>query len=157
MKNKALFVSLIILMFTLPVLAGGKGEHKKCTKRVQVCLNDMVNKLKSTGFIGVELDKQGENDPLVVTKVIEGSPAEKAGIQVGDELYAINGIKFSEKNGAAIDKVKVPGNTVKCTVKRNGADKTFKLTLVPMPADLLSKYIGEHMMEHAIETKLAKK
>ena len=34
------------------------GEHKKCTKPVTDCLNSMVEELKNTGFIGVELDKK---------------------------------------------------------------------------------------------------
>ena len=54
--------------------------------------------------------------------------------------------------------MKIPGATVTCTIKRNGVDKRFKIKLVPMPADLLAKYIGEHMMEHSQDnTKLAKK
>ena len=52
-------------------------------------------------------------------------------------------------NWDAINKVKLPGKEVTCTIKRNGANREFTLTLVPMPADLMAKYIGEHMMEHA--------
>ena len=157
MKKKALFVSVILLTLALPAFAGGKG--KKCKLAVHDCLNGMVEKLKATGFIGVELDSEAKDGALIVTKVIEGSPADKAGLQAGDELYALDGIKFNdEKAKEAMRKVKVPGKTVTCTVKRNGANRKFKLTLVPMPADVMAKYIGEHMIEHASpETKIAKK
>jgi len=138
-------VSLAILL-ALPALA---GEHKKCDKPVHDCLNSMVVKLKSTGFIGVELDKSKKTGVLSISKVIKGSPAEKAGIQIGDELLAINGISFDKKNHEAMSKVKVPGKQVTCAIKRDGAKREIKLTLVPMPADLMAKYIGEHMMQHA--------
>jgi len=140
----ALTVALI-LSFGLSGLAG-----EPCTKSVQDCLNSMVIELKSTGFIGVELDKgDGPEERLVVKKVIPGSPAEKVGIQVGDELYSINGLRFIKANWEKIGKVKKPGAKVTCTIKRNGANKELAITLVPMPADLMAKYIGEHMMQHA--------
>ena len=144
--KKALFVVVSLsLMLSLSAFA---GEHKKCTKPVQDCLNSMVVKLKSSGFIGVELDK-GKGGVLKITKVVEGSPAEKAGIKQGDELFAINGIRFNDENHKKISKVKLPGKRVSCTIKRDGASREVKLTLSPMPADLMSKYIGEHMLSHA--------
>lgn len=146
MKRTIALASLVLLL-SATVFAGGKGE--KCKQPVQTCLNEMVLKLKQTGFIGVELDQGKNKEVLIVSKVIEGSPAEKAGIRVGDELYALNGIRYNKENDDAINKVKVPGNTVACTIRRNGNNREFQLTLVPMPADLMAKYIGEHMMEHA--------
>jgi C-terminal processing protease CtpA/Prc len=153
MMKKLLTIPGLVLILAMPALA---GDHE-CSASVEECLNGMVAKLKSTGFIGVEIDHD-ESGTLNVTEVIAGSPAEKAGIQAGDVLYAINGIRFSKKNHDAIKQVKLPGKQVTCTIKRNGQDKKFKLTLVPMPADLMAKYIGEHMMSHAkSEKKVAKK
>lgn len=133
------------------------GDGHSCEAPVETCLNGMVSKLRSSGFIGVEIDDEKVAGKLVVTSVIEGSPAEQAGIRVGDELYSLNGIRFSKENDAAIRQFKVPGNQVTCTVKRNGANKSFKVTLVPMPADLMAKYIGEHMLEHAAMDAAKKK
>ena len=158
-KYMIVFLSLALLM-PLPVFAGGhcKGKDcKKCEKPVQDCLNSMVTELKSTGFIGVEIDTDKETGTYKVKKVIEGTPAEKAGIQHGDVLFAIDGIQFTKKNHEAISKVKKPGKQVTCTIKRNGAKREIKMTLVPMPADLMAKYIGEHMMEHAAKEGVAAK
>ena len=140
---------LAISLLALPAMAGSDCEKCSCDKSVQECLNTMVSKLKTSGFIGVELDEDKATKALTVTKVIPGSPAETAGIRVGDELYALNGIRFEEQNHEAISKVKVPGNEVNCTLKRNGASREIKMTLVPMPADLMAEYIGEHMIAHA--------
>lgn len=140
-----LIIPALALMTAVPAVA---GDHE-CNKPVEECLNGMVDKLKSTGFIGVEIDADKTTGTLTVTEVIADSPAQKAGIQAGDVLFAINGIRFSEENDDAISQVKLPGKQVTCTIKRNGRDKKIKLTLVPMPADLMAKYIGEHMMYHA--------
>lgn len=147
--KKLLTIPALVLIFAMPALA---GDHS-CDTPVEECLNTMVMKLKSSGFIGVEIEPDKATGTLTVSAVIPGSPAEKAGIQDGDILYALNGIRFSKENDEAISRVKVPGKEVNCTIKRNGEDKTFKLTLAPMPADLMAKYIGEHMMYHAKDKK----
>ena len=147
------------------------GEHKKCDKPVQDCLNSMVTKLKSTGFIGVEIegccDKKAKamkgkkcrkckgGEGYVVTKLIKGTPAESSGIKVGDVMYGINGIKFNKENDEKLSKVKVPGKKVTVNIRRDGVEKDIKVTLAPMPADIMAKWIGEHMMAHAKQDKEA--
>lgn len=136
------------LLLAVPALA---GDSESCDVPVQECLNHMVTKLKTTGFIGVEYDDKKSPDGIVVTEVIPGTAAETAGIQVGDVLKTLNGIPFAKDKASyeKMAKVKVPGNEVTVTLTRNGASKTIKLTLSPMPADLMAKYIGEHMIVHA--------
>ena len=113
----------------------------------------MSGKLKSSGWVGLEY----EPGPLSgigyqVMRVVPGSPAEKAGIQAGDVLYALNGVKLGSDNQDALAKTRKewkPGQSVTYTVKRAGADREITLTLAPMPADVMAKWIGEHMLEHA--------
>jgi C-terminal processing protease CtpA/Prc len=157
MKKTVIVTLSLALWMPLSVLAGGHHKGEKCDKPIQECLNSMIAELKSTGFIGVEIDTDKETGTFKVTKIIEGTPAEKAGIQVGDVLFAIDGIKFTKKNHEAIRKVKKPGKQVTCTIKRDGANRELKMTLVPMPADLMAKYIGEHMMLHATQEGVAAK
>lgn len=141
----------LVLLFAAPALAG--ETEKSCATPVQECLNHMVTKLKTTGFIGIEYDDKKSADGITVTNVIAETAAEKAGIQVGDVLKTLNGIRFAEDSYQEMAKVKVPGKEVTVTLTRNGASKTIKLTLAPMPADLMAKYIGEHMMVHASQEK----
>ena len=131
------------------------GEKDQCNLPVDECLNYYVNKLKSTGFIGVELDDDQAPHKLIVTKVIEGSPAQEAGIRIGDELFALNGLRFGKKNHKKMGQFRKPGNEVQVTIKRNGQAKKIRLTLAAMPADLMAKYIGEHMMTHAKAAQMA--
>jgi len=34
-------------------------------------------------------------------------------------------------------------------VKRNGYDKNVSVTLGEMPAEVLARFVGQHMLEHA--------
>lgn len=146
MKRQALATLVVLaLVAAVPVFAGG---HKKCTMGTQECLDAMAANLKNYGWVGVETDKE----TLKVTKVMPGSPAEDAGIKEGDILFAMNGIELNEANHAKLKAVKKnlkPGSTVDYTIKRDGYDRQVTVTLAPMPADVLAKWIGEHMLEHA--------
>ncbi|MEO1334675.1 MAG: PDZ domain-containing protein [Myxococcota bacterium] len=151
MRNILIILAVFLFLPMAAAVAG--GGHHQCDQPVQSCLNHMVTKLKSTGFIGVELDDKSDHG-LVVVKVVPDSPAEKNGIRPGDELYALNGIRFGKKTYKEMGKVKVPGNTVQVTIRRGGQAKHIQMTLATMPADLMAKYIGEHMLTHA-QSKLA--
>ncbi len=147
------------MRFSLPVVlaaaalcgtfAGGPG--KKCTMDTQTCLDQMTRQMKSTGWIGIEYDNSS-GGPLTVTKVVPGSPAEQAGLEAGDVLTAANGLPISASNAEALQQAKAawtPGKTVALTVRRGTAERVVSVKLAPMPADVLARYIGEHMLEHA--------
>jgi C-terminal processing protease CtpA/Prc len=136
------------MLVATPALAG--GDHAKtCSSPVQECLSEMVTKLKTTGFIGIEYDEKESTNGLKVSKVIPDTAAEKAGIQVGDVLEAMNDISFTKDNHEALARIKVPGKQVTLTLTRAGERQEIQVTLSPMPTDLMAKYIGEHMLVHA--------
>ena len=144
---------MIPLLFAVvhPAWAGSSSKGR-CTLSTQECLDTMSRRMKSGGWVGVEIDQNEATHLWVVTKVVAGSPAEAAGIQIGDLLYALNGIEIKEENDEALAKARrewKPGQLVQYTIKRNGADRQVALTLAPMPADLLARWIGQHMLEHA--------
>jgi C-terminal processing protease CtpA/Prc len=151
MRNlNRLGLAALSLALAIPAWAGHNGE--KCTHPTQECLDYMAANLKSTGWIGVELDINEETGARVVKKVVPGSPAEAAGIQPGDILVSMNGTKLAKGNEDAIMQAKKdmkPGQTVTYVVSSNGQDKKVVLVLAPMPADVMAAYIGEHMLQHA--------
>ena len=79
------------------------------------------------GFVGVEFD---EKDGVVVTKVLTGSPAEKAGIRVGDTIAQIRNteIETVRSLNRALAKAGV-GTRLRVTVKRGGEEKELTLEL----------------------------
>ena len=75
--------------------------------------------------------------PSIVSKVEPGLPAEKAGIQVGDEITAVNGIKVQNSRAFGLYAVlqKSKEASVPITVIRKGQPLEFKLKpqLLPGP------------------------
>ncbi|HEU4401386.1 MAG TPA: PDZ domain-containing protein [Candidatus Polarisedimenticolia bacterium] len=157
MLRRSWMIAIGLLLFTTAILLA--GDHKKCTMSTQDCLDHMAAQMKSSGWVGLELDRDDDSGSLTVLKVVPGSPAEAAGIQPKDVLFALNGVRITKDNDEALMKARKewqPGQSVTYTIKRDGTDRQVTLTLAPMPADVLARYIGEHMMEHA-NSEMAKK
>lgn len=140
----------LILLALAAIHPAFTGEHKKCPETTQACLDHMAAKMKNSGWIGVELDTDDASGWKVL-KVVPGSPAESAGIEPGDVLKALNGVRIQAANEEAMAKARKewkPGQSVTYTIARNGTDREVTLTLAAWPADLLARWIGEHMLEH---------
>ena len=81
--------------------------------------------------IGAAVQQLEGTNEIVVTKVYEGSPAEEAGLMVGDVLYKVDGIDIS---GMSISYV-LPnliqgedGTTFDCVVKRDGKEISMRIS-----------------------------
>jgi C-terminal processing protease CtpA/Prc len=143
-----LIAASLALLLAVPAVA---GENGMCTGETQACLDYMANQLKNSGWVGVEMDVLEEGG-CVLTKVVADSPAEAAGLQVDDVLLAINGIEMNEENREQLQAARAewkPGTSVTWSMSRGSADRQVAITLGRMPADVLAKYIGRHMLEHA--------
>ncbi|MBD3161302.1 MAG: SpoIIE family protein phosphatase [Candidatus Eisenbacteria bacterium] len=83
-----------------------------------------ASRLGSTPFLGMS-EKGNE-----VGLVIEGGPADRAGIRVGDRIIAIDGERIPRRIGPAIAlRWGAPGEPMRLTVRRNGAIE--RIALVP--------------------------
>lgn len=60
--------------------------------------------------------------------VAKGSPAEKAGLHSGDKIVKVGDYKVSSKNDLSQATDKIKDNPTQVTVKRDGHEKTFKIT-----------------------------
>ncbi|OLE67410.1 MAG: hypothetical protein AUG09_02610 [Acidobacteria bacterium 13_1_20CM_2_68_7] len=129
MQQRHIWIVLvaIVMLAILPALAGDK-----CKYSTQECLDHMANKMKNSGFVGVEMDTDNA-EGYAVTKLYPGSPAET------DNDDALMKARKEWK----------PGQNVTYTIKRNGSERQVSLTLAPWPADALARAIGTHMLEHA--------
>ena len=80
---------------------------------------------------GFEIDLHGG---IFIVKVVQGSPADEAGIRAGDIILSFNGNKVS----TAVDlRTKLSecrvGDTVEVTIMRNGAAESRQVTLAEVP------------------------
>jgi len=72
----------------------------------------------------------GVKEGVVVTRVIPGSPAEKAGIKPGDIIVAVNGEKVSNFRDLQLKIIKLkPGTEATITVLRKGKKKDIKVVI----------------------------
>ena len=83
-------------------------------------------------YLGISLPDDGA---AKVGEVRSGSPADDAGVKANDEVTAVDNhpIKTGDELREAIDARK-PGDKIRLTIKRNGAERTVQVTLGQRPA-----------------------
>jgi putative serine protease PepD len=93
-------------------------------------------KTVQTGYLGVTMaPATGGGDGALVQEVAQGSPADKAGLRVGDLVVAVDGkaVQSYSDLGARIRAHK-PGDKVTLKVVRDGNETTITATLAQRPA-----------------------
>ena len=97
--------------------------------------------------------KNGEG--VLVTDVVPGNPAEKAGIKAKDIITAVNGEKVKTSRELTAKAATLPvGETTKITVLRDGKEKTFDVKVAKRPltvADAGSKPQVEKEGEYGLQ------
>jgi serine protease Do len=93
------------------------SDHRVARGSIGVQFNAVPSAAVARMYAGA---KQG----VTITDVVAGKPAEKAGLQIGDTIIAVNGkpVKTGDELVNIISSVK-PGNKVQLTYLRNGQEK----------------------------------
>lgn len=86
----------------------------------------MDSTTEKSAYLGIALRDRG--DKVMITEVVEGSPAWDAGLNVDDELLAIDGFRVESAPPVYLGE-KVPGDRIVCTVSRNGILRDIHLTV----------------------------
>jgi predicted metalloprotease with PDZ domain len=85
------------------------------------------------GWLGAELEATGGRTR--VKQVKRGTPAHEAGLQVGDELIAIDGWRVPPKGPQELWKEVRPGQVVRLSISRRQRLRTVEATLGEVPAE----------------------
>ena len=91
------------------------------------------------GWIGISVDFtriEGEDvsrTTTVITQVVPGSPAEAAGLKVGDTVLHLDGQPVSERSFAALPGTLNPGDLVRFTIQRDGRSRELLVEAAPRP------------------------
>jgi hypothetical protein len=82
-----------------------------------------------TQFEGVGMTLDGRSGSVMVTLVSEGSPAERAGVQAGDQILAVDGVPVAGQDiNAVVQRIRGPsGSAVLMSFRRGG--QSFELTI----------------------------
>jgi putative serine protease PepD len=83
-------------------------------------------------YLGVSLPNDGV---ARLEQVVDGAPADRAGLRAGDEVTAVDGdaIESGDELRERID-AKRPGDKLTLTITRNGDERTVEVTLGERPA-----------------------
>jgi len=93
--------------------------------------NEIVKTGKSTTpMIGVSLDSNFSGEGAQVGEVTAGGGAEKAGLQTGDVIIEVDGVKIADSTELIVKvRAKAPGDTVTLTIQRDGQNVQVPVTL----------------------------
>jgi|SRR5262245_768053 len=88
------------------------------------------------GYVGTALAV--ENEAVVIQDVLEKSPAEKAGLRVGDVIVSVGG-ELARNLQGTVDSVRrqTPGSDLAIRVLRDGKEKEIKLRVGVFPFSFL--------------------
>lgn len=85
-------------------------------------------------FIGIGYAEA--EDGVIVNQILPDSPAESAGLQVGDIITAVDGESVSADNFAAVVTANAVGDEIVLTITRDGEEQELTVTLASAPETL---------------------
>jgi C-terminal processing protease CtpA/Prc len=79
---------------------------------------------------------QGDDQGIHVMTLVPGSPAEKAGVKVGDQVVSIAGISIFDFDADKMRTIADTAKTISFIVMRDGEKKTFQIepAVINMPS-----------------------
>jgi hypothetical protein len=97
-------------------------------------------------MMGITMSDPGEGEGVMVDSVLDGLPADKAGVEVGDRITAVDGKKIEGQQALRdVLKEKKAGDTVELKLDRDGNSKTVKVKLAKFDAVKLHLDQGQGM------------
>jgi putative serine protease PepD len=86
-------------------------------------------------YLGVTIGNAPSGNGAQIACVVNGGPADKAGLQANDVITAVAGQSIADANALTGNiGSRTPGQSVTVTVKRNGSTKTLTVTLGSQPS-----------------------
>ena len=149
MKKWILGSMALALLVQAPALTA--EEYEKCEHDATVCARDMAAALKKKGWMGITFDYDKEVGHVVLGEVFKGSPAEAAGLEVGDALLVLNGIAYTDENEKALMKAYKemrPGGEMTFDIERDGQRLEIVVTIGEIPDYIVAQWVGKHMLEY---------
>lgn len=93
--------------------------------------------------IGITVNTQDSEDSIIITEIYKGSNASEVGMQVNDEIVAVNGIRCTADNKSELlDNAKgEEGTTVEITVRRGTEELDFTVERRTIRVELAVSHI----------------
>jgi predicted metalloprotease with PDZ domain len=128
------------LAFAPAVSAG----EPKCPLPLHECLTRFSH-MRERPWLGAWVDSDSVTGDRNISKLMDDSPATRAGLRPGDVLKSIGGVPpatwFAGKAGWKT------GDHARIDVVREGKPVALELTLTPIPEEVLAQIMGAHVLE----------
>jgi C-terminal processing protease CtpA/Prc len=150
--------ALLMLSLALLPSAALAGEKLNFCYDVKDQIREAVAHMNKMGWVGIEME-HNEDYTLTLKRIVPDSPAERAGLRVGDVLVAREGVLYTKENGEKISrahKKSRPGDRVTFTVRRGSQELPVTVELGRLPEQVIAQWIGSWAIESA-EVELAEK
>jgi S1-C subfamily serine protease len=84
---------------------------------------------------------------VIIAGVVPNSPAAEAGLEVGDQVTALDGERIeSREELIALLSGKAAGNTIELTIERGGESQTMTITLAGHPSNAERAFLGVNLI-----------
>lgn len=163
-ENKRLYTIILVvglvsvlLSTCLGALAGGLVGYwtgQKVSKRVA---EEHLERLRERLPILIRPEQPEQLLPLephgaLVTDVVDGSPADRAGIQPRDLILAVGGVPIDRENTLTrVVHSHEPGDRVEITLWSKGLKRTIRVRLAEHPDEQDAAYLGVY---HVLPTNI---
>lgn len=95
-----------------------------------------------SGYLGINFGEtvkrngNGSREQIKVNGVMNGSPAQKAGVKTGDEILRVNGMVATNGKFRALAATLAEGDTVRLRIRRDGKELDLTVVAAARPAQL---------------------
>ena len=116
--------------------------------------------MEESAWVGLQLNDDASDEALRIDHVVDGSPAARADLDVGDRLLEVGGeaMATNEQLQSVVER-HAPGESLELTIGRDGAPQTVSVTLSAPPDRrtlIRSQLVGMSLPELTLE-RLAEK
>lgn len=125
-RNRALFLLPLLLLACLATSAFAKDQEKDKEKPAKAgYLGVMLQDVNGSLAKALQL---GDDEAVMVTDVVDGGPAEAAGLEDGDVIFSFNGEKVGDTSELtrAVRRA-TPGDKAKLEIQHNGKRQTIEV------------------------------
>ncbi len=114
----------VVLVLALLIALAGAGPENDTTGSHKGWLGVYTETLSKPMLVALDLDHG-----VLVTDVADGSPAARAGIEMGDVLFSIDQTPLDEPQALRRAVRELPGRNVEIVIKRRGKERRVRATL----------------------------
>ncbi|MFZ4827290.1 MAG: PDZ domain-containing protein [Phototrophicaceae bacterium] len=130
MRKKLLLIKIVLALASLGIVAS-------------LFAQDTVTATTEQTFLGVGLAES--NNQVVISRVMNASPADQAGLLIGDVITSVNGTAVTTATEVSdLVLALAAGDVVTLEIERQGEVQTVEATLVSLPVSAMGGRHGNH-------------